>query len=207
MSSPQAQHAVVVAHPDDEALWLSSVVASAQRIVFGFGAVLDQPRRSKARRRAVAALPLKGMVNLEIPESGVHWKSYQSQPELTSVGVKIAESLVRERYEANYARLNDGLRASLAGCTDVYTHNPWGEYGHPEHIQVYRAVSALQEELGYKVWFSNYVSARNLTFARGLTARLSWAQRIELEPDLGLAGALMEVYRRQGAWTYSTAHR
>ena len=207
MSSPQAQHAVVVAHPDDEALWLSSVVASAQRIVFGFGAVLDQPRRSKARRRAVAALPLKGMVNLEIPESGVHWKSYQSQPELTSVGVKIAESLVRERYEANYARLNDGLRASLAGCTDVYTHNPWGEYGHPEHIQVYRAVSALQEELGYKVWFSNYVSARNLTFARGLTARLSWAQRIELEPDLGLAGALMEVYRRHGAWTYPTAHR
>ena len=71
MSSRQALNAVVVAHPDDEALWLSSVVASAERIVFGFGAVVDRPGRSEARRRAVAALPLNGIVNLEIPESGV----------------------------------------------------------------------------------------------------------------------------------------
>jgi len=36
-------NAVVVAHPDDEALWLSSVVCSVERIVFGFGAVFDDP--------------------------------------------------------------------------------------------------------------------------------------------------------------------
>jgi LmbE family N-acetylglucosaminyl deacetylase len=207
MSSRQARHAVVVAHPDDEALWLSSVVASAERIVFGFGAVFDRPARSEARRRAVAALPLNRIVNLEISESGVDWKSYQIQPELTQFGIKIAESLVRERYESNYARLHDGLRASLTGCSDVYTHNPWGEYGHPEHIQVYRAVTALQEELGYRVWFSNYVSARNLTFVRGLAERLSWAERAVVRPDLGLARALMAVYRHHGAWTYPLAHR
>src|ERR1700744_5406362 len=127
MSSPQALTAVVVAHPDDEALWLSSVLASAQRIVFGFGAALHRPGRSEARRRAVAALPLNGIVNLEIPESGVDWKSYQIKPTLTPLGIKIAESPVRERYESNYVRLYDGLRASLTGCTEVYTHNPWGE--------------------------------------------------------------------------------
>ena len=207
MSSRQARNAVVVAHPDDEALWLSSVAASAERIVFGFGADFDRPGRSKARRRAVAALPLNGIVNLEIPESGVDWKSYQIEPELTPLGIKIAESSVRERYESNYARLHDGLRASLTGCADVYTHNPWGEYGHPEHIQVYRAVTALQEELGYKVWFSNYVSARNLTFVRGLAESLSWAQRALVRPDLVTARALMRVYRRYGAWTWTLAQR
>ena len=207
MSPRHAQSAVVVAHPDDEALWLSSVLASAKRIVFAFGAVFDRPGRSEARRRAVAALPLNGIVNLEIPESGVDWKSYQTQPELTPLGIKIAESPVRERYESNYARLHDGLRTSLTGCTHVYTHNPWGEYGHPEHIQVYRAVTALQEELGYKVCFSNYVSARNLTFVRGLAERLSWAQRAVVRPDLGVARALMAVYRHHGAWTYPLAHR
>jgi len=207
MSSRQAQHAVVVAHPDDEALWLSSVVASAERIVFGFGAVVDRPGRSEARRRAVAALPLNGIVNLNIPESGVDWKAYQIKPELTPLGVHIAEASVRERYAANYARLLDGLRASLTGCADVYTHNPWGEYGHPEHIQVYRAVTALQQELGFTVWFSNYVSARNLTFATGLAARLTWAERAMVRPDLGVARALMGVYRQCGAWTYPTAHR
>src|ERR1700760_532462 len=176
-SSPEGRTAVVVAHPDDEALWLSSIVASAERIVFAFGAVFDRPDRSEARRKAVAALPLKQIINLQIPESGVAWKSYQTKPELTAHGIKVAEAPQRERYESNYATLQDGLRASLSGCADVYTHNPWGEYGHPEHIQVYRAVSALQEELGYTVWFSNYVSARNLTFVRGLAERMSWAQR------------------------------
>ena len=207
MSSRRAQTAVVVAHPDDEALWLSSVVASMERIVFGFGAVFDRPGRSDARRQAVAALPLKEIVNLEIPESGVDWKSYQIKPELTPLGVKIAESPQRERYDSNYAKLHDGLRASLSGCADVYTHNPWGEYGHPEHIQVYRAVTALQEELGYTVWFSNYVSARNWSFVKGLAGHLSWAQRIVVKPDMVAARALMGVYRHHGAWTYSLAHR
>jgi hypothetical protein len=207
MTLRQSMSAVVVAHPDDEALWLSSVVTSVERIVFGFGAVFDDPGRSQARRLAVAALPLSGIVSLEIPESGVRWKSYQTQPELTLSGVRIAESAVRERYESNYARLLEGLRASLTGCQDVYTHNPWGEYGHPEHIQVYSAVTALQNELGYTVWFSNYVGARNWTFVRGLAERLTWARRTLVKPDLVTARALMQVYRRYGAWTWTLAHR
>ena len=203
MTLRQSMNAVVVAHPDDEALWLSSVVCSVERIVFGFGAVFDDPGRSQARRQAVAELPLSGIVNLEIPESGVHWKSYQTQPELTLSGVRISESAVRERYESNYASLLEGLRASLTGCRDVYTHNPWGEYGHAEHIQVYSAVTALQNELGYTVWFSNYVGARNWTFVRGLAERLSWARRTVVQPDLVTARALMQVYRRYGAWTWT----
>src|SRR5258708_15839740 len=124
MTLRQSLNAVVVAHPDDEALWLSSVVHSVERIVFGFGAVFDDPGRSRARRQAVAALPLSGIVNLEIPESGVRWKSYQSQPELTLSGVRISESAGRGRYASNYPRLLEGLRASLAGCRDVYPHTP-----------------------------------------------------------------------------------
>ena len=74
-------------------------------------------------------------------------------------------------------------------------------------IQVYRAVTALQEQLGYTVWFSNYVSARNFTFVKGLAERLSWAQRAVVAPDLSTAHALMAVYRHYGAWTYASAHR
>ena len=168
MSVQQPRSAVVVAHPDDEALWLSSVVASVERIVFGFGDVWGKPQRSEARRRAVAALPLPGIVNLAIDESGVEWQSYLAQPELTPWGVRILEPAVRERYEANHARLLAGLRPALAGCKDVYTHNPWGEYGHAEHIQVYSAVTALQQELRFTVWFSNYVGPGNWTFVKDL---------------------------------------
>jgi LmbE family N-acetylglucosaminyl deacetylase len=207
MSLQQAMTAVVVAHPDDEALWLSAALAAADKVVFAFGDVFDRPVRSAARRRAVEALPLNGIVNLKIPESGVDWKSYQREPELTPLGIQIGDGSVRERYESNYARLRDGLRASLSGCTHVYTHNPWGEYGHPEHIQVYRAVTAIQEELGYTVWFSNYVSAQNLSFVRGLAVGLHFAQRLLVRPDLATAHDLRALYRQQGAWTYSSGHR
>ncbi len=206
MTLALSTNAVVVAHPDDEALWLSSVLASADRIVFGFGDVFDDPRKSEARRRAVAALPLSGIVNLGIPESGAGWKSSQVRPEL-SEGIRIVDASARARYESNYTKLLEGLRASLAGCRDVYTHNPWGEYGHSEHIQVYRAVTALQDEIGYTIWFSNYVAGRNWTFVRRLAERLSWARRSIVTPDVATARKLMRVYRRYGAWTSATIRR
>jgi hypothetical protein len=147
-------------------------------------------------------LPLRGIVNLGIPESGAGWKSSQVQLELTPPGIRIFDSIARARYESNYAKLQEGLRAALAGYRDVYTHNPWGEYGHSEHIQVYSAVTALQEELGYTVWFSNYVGGRNWTFVRKLAESLSWARRSVRTPDLDTARKLMRVYRRFGVWTY-----
>src|SRR5580658_3972971 len=207
MTAARSTTSVVVAHPDDEALWLSSVVGSVDRIVFGFGDIFDKPRESEARRRAVAALPLSGIVNLGIPESGAGWKSTQVQLELTARNVRIFDAAARARYESNYAKLQEGLRASLSGCRDVYTHNPWGEYGHSEHIQVYRAVTALQDELGYTVWYSNYVGPRNWTFVSGLAQRLNWARRCVMRPDIVTARALMQVYRHYGAWTWKSGHR
>ena len=207
MTAARPTTSVVVAHPDDEALWMSSVVGSADRIVFGFGDIFDKPRESEARRRAVAALPLSGIVNLGIPESGAGWKSGQVQLDLTPPNVRIFDAAARARYESNGARLQEALRAPLSGCHDVYTHNPWGEYGHSEHIQVYRAVTALQEELGYTVWYSNYVDGRIWAFVRRLAESLSWARRSIMRPDMDTARKLMRVYRRCGAWTYPTSRR
>ena len=119
----------------------------------------------------------------------------------------LSDPTARERYESNYTKLLEGLRESLAGCRSVYTHNPWGEYGHAEHIQVHNAVTALQSEIGYTVWFSNYVGAASWTLARGLAARLSWARRALVRPDVATARALMRVYRRYGAWTWTSVHR
>jgi LmbE family N-acetylglucosaminyl deacetylase len=160
-------HAVVVAHPDDEVLWLSSVVASASRVVFSFAEVPDQP----------------SIVDLQIPESGAGWKPYQKNPQLTPSGVMVCDAAVRARYESNYTKLLEGLRTSLAGIRDVYTHNPWGEYGHAEHMQVHNAVTAVQAELGYTVWFSNYVGAGNWSFVSSLADRITWAQRSVVKPD------------------------
>jgi len=199
--------AVVVAHPDDEALWLSSAVGSAERVIFCFGAFFDRPRMTEARRQAVTALPLTSVVDLAIPESGAgsRIEGIPSQP--TTDSIRISDAAARARYESNYERLLAALRTSLTGIEDVYTHNPWGEYGHPEHIQVYRAVAALQEELEFTLWFSNYVSSTTWPLARALGRRLRAAERRVVRPDLAVVRRLERIYRQHGAWTWNWAHR
>ncbi len=123
--------AVVVAHPDDEALWLSAALAEAARVVFCFG---DQfgGKKSAARRRAVAALKLPGLVSLGLVESGTRKLVDWTKTRFTASGVEIADAGGQARYAANFTALVAALRPQLAGCDEVvYTHNPWGEYGHP----------------------------------------------------------------------------
>ncbi len=201
------QSVVVVAHPDDESLWLSSVIASVDRVVFCFGDPFERPKLAEARRRAVAALPLPGLVDLAVPESGGGFAVDWTDPRLTETGIAITDPAARARYEANFPRLVDALRPLLAECADVYTHNPWGEYGHAEHIQVYRAVAALQAAFGYTIWFSNYVGAASWPLARQFGRQPCWARRRVVQPDEITARRLMRVYRRHGAWTWTQFHR
>ena len=205
-SAQRPAMAVVVAHPDDESLWLSSVVALADRIVFCFGDPFDKPRMSRARRRAVSALPLSCLVDLKIPESGAGFSVNWTSAELTPAGVEISEAAARKRYEDNYPKLVEALRPVLTGYTDVYTHNPWGEYGHAEHIQVYRAVAALQLELGYTICFSNYVGAASWPLARQFSRQPCWTHHRIVRPDTVTARKLMHIYRRHGAWTWTRFH-
>ncbi len=199
--------AIVVAHPDDEALWLSSALAKAGRIVFCYGDPFQRPRLAAARRRAVAALPLDGLIDLQIPESGAGFFVDWPRPAMTGFGVAINQAEGRRRYEANYSSLVAALRPILANCRDVYTHNPWGEYGHAEHFQVYRAVAMLQAELGFTLWFSNYVSSRSLPLAQQLAAQIHWAARALQPPGVLQARQLMQVYAKAGAWTWTRLHR
>ncbi len=199
--------AVVVAHPDDESLWLSSMVASAERIVFCFADLFERPKMSAARRLAVAALPLTRVVDLKVPESGARFFADWKHPKLTPTGIEITDAAARARYQANYPGLVAALRPALAGCRDVCTHNPWGEYGHTEHIQVHRAVAALQAELGYTIWFSNYVGALSWRLAQQVASQPCWTQRRIVRPDLATARKLMRIYRRYGAWTWTRLHR
>jgi len=209
MSAPaqEARTAIVVAHPDDEALWLSGVLARADQLVFCFGEPFQRPQLAAARRRAVAALPLGGLVDLGIPESGAGFSVDWPLPRMTAFGVAINDPQARPRYEANFHKLVMALRPVLANCRDVYTHNPWGEYGHAEHLQVHRAVALLQAELGFTLWFSNYVAGKSFSLAKHLANRILWAERVELQPDEAFARRLMRVYVQAGAWTWTRLHR
>ncbi|MDE1905754.1 MAG: PIG-L family deacetylase [Rhodospirillales bacterium] len=198
---------VVAAHPDDEILWLSSAMAQANPVVLCYGAPFGRPEKAEARAKAVAALKLPHLVNLAIPESGSRLLVDWQNPELTPTGIAIALPEAQARYDANFITLVEKLRPILAGAADVYTHNPWGEYGHPEHIQTYRAVEALQKEQGFTIWFSNYMAPLTIPLIRTLGSTPLWAEKRVAVPDVRLARRLRAIYLRHRVWTWSLWHR
>jgi LmbE family N-acetylglucosaminyl deacetylase len=104
------------------------------------------------------------------------------------------------RYRDAYAGLVHDLSGLLAGFSDVFTHNPWGEYGHPDHVQVSRVVTTLGERLGFRTHFSNYVAPRSMRFASSFIPRLK--KGVVLEPDRALADQVKGMYVENGCWTW-----
>ena len=201
------RNVIVVAHPDDEILWLSSVIAQADPVVLCFGAPYGNPKKAESRARAVAHLGLPRLENLALPETGARLQVDWRTPKLTETGIATSDPAAQRRYDATFPILLEKLRPILAGATDVYTHNPWGEYGHTEHVLVYRAVKTLQAEQHFTVWFSNYASPRTRDFARQCGHVALWQEKRSLPTDRKTAHRLRNIYQRYQAWTWSDWHK
>lgn len=198
---------VVVAHPDDEVMWFSSVLARARRIVVAFGDIPSRPDYSAGRREAIAQFPLPGLDALMLTESEAYFAAAWPDPQPSAAGLQVRRDddcmpgFSARRYRENYDRLVEALRPRLQDAAVVCTHSPWGEYGHEEHVQVFRAVDALRQELGFRLFFTNYVSNRSQQLFARYVARLPEAA-FTLRTDAGLCKALMGLYMRTRCWTW-----
>lgn len=195
--------ALVVAHPDDEVLWFSSVVGRVSHVIIAYEACDALPGLGDARRAASERYPLATVVFLRRPEPCSLWHVDWANPEPTEYGMALngPESEEAEaRYRIAYTTLSDDLGRLLRGTTDVFTHNPWGEYGHPDHVQVSRVVTSLGAKLGFRTHYSNYIAPRSMRLAARFTPGLR--KSVALEPDRVLADRVKAVYAEQGCWTW-----
>lgn len=196
-----------MAHPDDEVLWASSVLAQAGKVILCFGDAPGKPFFSSGRRRAVAALPLPGLEVLQIEEAAVAGTALWPQPEEIDEGLAPRrlplglEAPLRLAYRQNFERLCAILRDQLVGMTEVVTHNPWGEYGHEEHVQVFRAVHAVQVHLGFRLWVSGYVGERAVGLMQRHLDRLGAPTRPR-PTDRALCNRLRDIYMRNVCWSW-----
>jgi LmbE family N-acetylglucosaminyl deacetylase len=145
---------LVMAHPDDEALWVSSLLSRMERIVFCFETLPSSPALGEGRRRSLVELPrlvelpLPNVTSLGLQESEVFNSAAWPNPVETDYGLavrRIGRSMPgfsETRYRATHGQLVAALRPLLARSPSVITHNPWGEYGHEDHVQVFRAVAS-----------------------------------------------------------------
>jgi len=198
---------LVVAHPDDEVLWFSSIVGKVSRVIIAYEACDDLPGLAERRHAASIEYPLSTAVFLRRPEpcslAHVDW----SNPEPTDYGMALNSPQsdgAEVRYRKAYDTLREDLSSRLSGASDVFTHNPWGEYGHPDHVQVSRLITRLGAELEFRTHFSSYISPRSMRFAAKFIPRLRG--ELLLETDRALAEHIKAKYIKHGCWTWHTSY-
>lgn len=194
---------LIVAHPDDEILWFGSVVGSVDAIVICFLHDPSNPELSAARLRALAAHPLADRIKcLELTETCSFGLAEWEAPEVSQSGLRIrAATEVAEQYERTASVLKTALTPYVMDAANIFTHNPWGEYGHEEHVMVHRAVAALAEESRATVWYSNYASNWSYKLMRRYLDRTTTKVFRRTVPIAEMA-RMAEAYRDNHCWTW-----
>ena len=151
---------IVLAHPDDEVLFTSSILKKAKKIIICFGESADEQNISRARNILYSIYPLRNIIFLKIKESP-RWAKMSYLPFLnpseTEYGINKG-SCSEYKYKENFYKIYATLESKLKNEKIVITHNPWGEYGHPEHIQVHRCICKLAAKYKFKVYVTGYGS-------------------------------------------------
>lgn len=197
---------LVVAHPDDEILWFSGVLRDVKRIVVCF---TDDPRAraiGDGRRRVQKRYPLPNVTWLDIEEPmsflSADWRAPRPGPH----GLVVSRwDGARARYARAYDQVTERLADELVDCTAVITHNPWGEYGHEDHVLVHRAVSAIASSRGLRVWHSNYCSSRSVEFATSFMPSDA-PPYVVRKTDPALTVPIKKMYVEESCWTWWPDH-
>lgn len=195
---------IVVAHPDDEVLWFSSILEEVDHVIFCYEDVPGNTSLTDARKKIVDAYPLENVSRLGLDETGVFNAANWEKPVVTAYGLETDESeSFRFRHTAVALQLLQRLTDVLSDYDTVFTHNPWGEYGHEEHVQVCRAVQAAQDVLGFDCWHSGYVSARSYRLMSRYD--LAYARSVTCPIDHALQEKYIAIYQQYGCWTWHDA--
>jgi LmbE family N-acetylglucosaminyl deacetylase len=203
---------VVVAHPDDEVLWLAGVLPHATKILVAFGVASGDPTLTRERELVRHSYPYRGFEFLGLQHADVFGQSDFLSRVPVDHGVNLMRSCQperAERYASNYPALVAAVDPHVTAETNIYTHNPWGEYGHEEHIQVNHAMVALARRHGCSVWAWDGLSSQEL-ISNDVWLRADFypehalddVPSHELEVDLERFREIRALYQRHRAWTW-----
>jgi hypothetical protein len=191
---------LVVAHPDDEILWFSSILQHCKSVMVCFGpSATSAESWDPGRSVLMNSYPLGKVRFLKLRQSDAFESADWSRAKETGSGLQLRRT--SPLYENNAARLMRMLEMELPGETVVITHNPWGEYGNEEHVQVYRVLSILRERLGFELLVNSYVSNRSMNLMSRYRYSLA-ADTVMRETDRALAHRLKDRYLANDCWTW-----
>ncbi len=200
---------IVAAHPDDEALWFSSILGRASNVAIAYLDERNQPDLVAGRQAVRSAYPLRSVHWLQVQGSGNLGREIFSG-DLSEYGVPLEASEDDHRaYAHSYRALIDRLRPLMEDTRPerVITHAPWGEYGHADHVQVFRVVEEIAGELDIPVWFPLYVSPRTYHVSRRWLHEDADEGAVTLPCNTELAHRIRDLYLEHGCWTWEPHFR
>ena len=194
---------LVVAHPDDEILWFGSIVEDVDHIIICFLDDPGSPGTGAARQRCLGEHPLRHKITcLDLPETGTRNQASWPHPEITEYGLQISGNPdAGQTYMKRAQELGDRLRPLIGDAGNIFTHNPWGEYGHAEHVLVHRVVMSIAEHAGTAIWHSNYVSGWSQPLMETYLPDAG-SDYYQNEVDTAAMLELSQCYKRHDVWTW-----
>jgi len=194
---------LIVAHPDDEVLFFSSILKDVNKIIVCFGPSNDE-NVSEGRKLLQQHYPLQNIEWLNLNESNVLLTSNWNNPCITKEGVEVNKN--KNQYVKNFEKLCIILNEKIKPYEIIYTHNPWGEYGHEEHVTVFNTVLSLFPQNNKKLFVSCYVS--------DLSKKLFLKRKYLLDNNLEigivpqkLCDDLKTLYLKYNCWTWKSDYR
>ena len=194
---------LIVAHPDEEILWFSSIIDRFDQIVICYMDAGHSDELGAARRNSLRDHALRDRITLlDLAQSKSHNMSQWPEPEETEYGLKLTKNAGLDRLHIEQAgRLRDAVEPFVAAASNVFTHNPWGEYGHEDHVQVHRVVARLAGENKARLWFGNYVSNKSSRLMRR-SLEVFPTSYFTMPVNREYARRVASAYVTNGAWTW-----
>ncbi|MFW5803197.1 MAG: hypothetical protein ACOCWJ_04695 [Verrucomicrobiota bacterium] len=192
---------LVVAHPDDEALWFSAAASHVDRIIICFAPPGAETGTAAALRDS---FPLAHTEFLNLSGFRGYSRRHFALPLSTRAGLLLwAKPHSEWRYRLNARRLRELLAPRLSSETRVITHSPWGDYGHEEHVQVHTVLSTLAREHSFQLWHTNYAASKSLTLLRRTAFRRQCScATTSTNPEL--LARMKAFYIKHNVWTWHT---
>ena len=201
--------AIVVAHPDDEILFASSILQKATEIFICFSDIpLEEEidlTITKGRRSVKKKYPLNNVTFLDIPQASNKNAMNNNWEKIVENEYGVLGGRNDREYKQNFHQLYEILREKLYNFKQVYTHNPWGEYGHVEHIQVHRCISKLKDDIGFDMFVFGYLSRDTITLSSHKIISLGPLALTE-KNNFKLFHKIKDLYIKENCWTWSDYH-
>ena len=164
---------LIVAHPDDEAIWFHP--QEFDEIHMAFLGRHDRKGYAQKRLQALDDHPLKTKIYpWGLWEPGF-WKDEKRQ----------------SQYESSKKKVWSQLSPFIHCCRplEIYTHNAWGEYGHADHV-------LLNESLRQVAQRNSNVSL----YSPAVKDEMRSQRSVSSDPDL--VKAIQKAYVKHGVWTW-----